>query len=117
MYYLNENGDYVELMYEGAAPDNWTSVPKRPEQYYDYDEDTNSWTLNTQREYDVLSEDVRNERDYLLRSMDKTVSNPLRWAAMSAEKQAEWSTYRQALLDVPDQAGFPQTITWPTKPE
>ena len=25
--------------------------------------------------------------------------------------------YRQALRDVPQQAGFPQTITWPTKPE
>ena len=25
--------------------------------------------------------------------------------------------YRQALRDVPQQEGFPQTITWPTKPE
>ena len=28
----------------------------------------------------------------------------------------EWRTYRQALRDVPSQAGFPNTITWPTKP-
>tara|TARA_R100000951_G_scaffold71951_1_gene60665 strand:+ start:2040 stop:2498 length:459 start_codon:yes stop_codon:yes gene_type:complete len=27
------------------------------------------------------------------------------------------TTYRQALRDVPSQAGFPNTITWPTKPE
>ena len=26
------------------------------------------------------------------------------------------TTYRQALRDVPQQAGFPTTITWPTKP-
>jgi hypothetical protein len=26
------------------------------------------------------------------------------------------AAYRQALRDVPQQAGFPQTITWPTKP-
>jgi len=27
------------------------------------------------------------------------------------------TAYRQALRDVPQQEGFPQTITWPTKPE
>ena len=29
----------------------------------------------------------------------------------------EWRTYRQALRDVPTQAGFPTNITWPTEPE
>ncbi len=28
----------------------------------------------------------------------------------------EWRTYRQALRDVPLQAGFPDNITWPVKP-
>ena len=28
----------------------------------------------------------------------------------------EWRTYRQALRDVPSQEGFPNDITWPTKP-
>ena len=28
-----------------------------------------------------------------------------------------WATYRQALRDVPAQAGFPWTVEWPTKPE
>ena len=27
-----------------------------------------------------------------------------------------WRTYRQALRDVPTQEGFPNTVTWPTKP-
>jgi hypothetical protein len=26
------------------------------------------------------------------------------------------TTYRQALRDVPQQGGFPNTITWPTEP-
>ncbi len=30
--------------------------------------------------------------------------------------KAEWATYRQALRDVPQQSGFPNTITWPTPP-
>lgn len=29
----------------------------------------------------------------------------------------KWATYRQALRDVPQQAGFPDNIQWPTKPE
>jgi hypothetical protein len=27
-----------------------------------------------------------------------------------------WAIYRQALRDIPKQAGFPSTIVWPTKP-
>jgi hypothetical protein len=27
-----------------------------------------------------------------------------------------WSPYRQSLRDVPQQAGFPTNVTWPTKP-
>ena len=60
---------------------------------------------------------VRSQRDQLLLEVDAFVGNPLRWAALSSDKQAEWATYRTALLDVPQQAGFPDTITWPTAPE
>jgi hypothetical protein len=28
-----------------------------------------------------------------------------------------WATYRQALRDVPSQAGFPWEVQWPTQPE
>ena len=62
-------------------------------------------------------DEVRNERDNILRTVvDPLVSNPLRWADLTSEKQAEWSTYRTDLLGVPQQAGFPTNITWPTKP-
>jgi len=30
--------------------------------------------------------------------------------------QAAWATYRQALRDVPQQAGFPDDVAWPDKP-
>jgi len=60
---------------------------------------------------------VRSQRDQLLLEVDAVAGNALRWAALSSDKQAEWATYRTALLDVPQQAGFPNTITWPTKPE
>lgn len=61
---------------------------------------------------------VRDQRYVKLRNeVDPVVSNPLRWADLTTAKQTEWTTYRTALLNVPQQAGFPNTITWPTKPE
>lgn len=66
---------------------------------------------------DLVEPLARERRDEMLRDMDKTVSNPLRWADLTSEKQAEWQTYRQSLLDVPQQDGFPITVEWPTKPD
>jgi hypothetical protein len=44
---------------------------------------------------------VRNGRDNLLATeVDPIVSNPLRWADLTAEQQNEWATYRRALLDI-----------------
>ena len=65
----------------------------------------------------ALSAEVREERDFYLSSIvDPIVSNPLRWAGFSDSKKAEWTAYRQALLDLPDQSGFPSSVTWPTTP-
>ena len=59
---------------------------------------------------------VRSQRDQLLLDVDAFVGNPLRWAALSSNEQTAWATYRTALLNVPQQSGFPSTITWPTAP-
>ena len=65
-----------------------------------------------------LAADARKERDRALTAVvDPLVSNPLRWADLTAEKQTEWVAYRRALLDLPQQEGFPIDITWPTQPE
>ena len=73
----------------------------------------------TQAELDAAAAaQVRAERDNrLVTEVDPIVSNALRWADLTAAKQAEWTQYRTDLLNVTDQAGFPHDITWPTKPE
>jgi hypothetical protein len=39
------------------------------------------------------------------------------WSALSdVVMTAEMLAYRQALRDIPQQAGFPATVVWPTKP-
>lgn len=63
-----------------------------------------------------LAANARGQRDTLLSELDSIVGNPLRWASFTTEQQTAWANYRQALLDVPQQAGFPNTINWPTKP-
>lgn len=72
----------------------------------------------TQAELDAqLALDLRAERYLkLVEEVDPIVSNALRWADLTAAKQAEWTQYRTDLLNLPDQAGFPNTVTWPTKP-
>lgn len=60
---------------------------------------------------------IRGIRDHILtQEVDPVVSNPLRWGSMTSEQQAAWAVYRTALLDITDQAGFPQDVVWPTKP-
>jgi hypothetical protein len=81
----------------------------------DTDPETAAYVSPTQEELDAAAaETVRAERDYKLASeVDPIVSNPLRWADLTAEKQAEWAAYRRALLDITAQTGFPHNIIWP----
>ena len=78
-----------------------------------------AYVAPTQEELDAeTAEQVRYDRDYkLLTEVDPLVSNPLRWAELTSDKQTDWSQYRTDLLNVPQQSGFPNTITWPVKPE
>ena len=77
-----------------------------------------AYVAPTQEELDAAAaSQVRHERDQKLTSeVDPIVSNPLRWADLSSQEQADVSAYRLALLDVPSQSGFPNTISWPAKP-
>lgn len=58
----------------------------------------------------------RYRRDELLKELDSIVSNPLRWGSFSDQKKQEFDKYRQALLGVPQQSGFPDNIVWPVCP-
>lgn len=57
--------------------------------------------------------DARSERNGLLKYCDWTVMPD---SPLSDSDKTAWQTYRQALRDVPAQAGFPDNITWPNKP-
>lgn len=58
-----------------------------------------------------LASMARYRRDMLLFASDWTQA-----ADVPQLIKDKWATYRQALRDVPQQAGFPQQIQWPTPP-
>ena len=79
----------------------------------DYTQTNNVWSL--QRVASNLPQqdaerNVREHRDALLSETD--------YLALSDNTMsAAMTTYRQALRDITGQAGFPYSVTWPTKPE
>ena len=69
---------------------------------------TQNWIVTAAPE-DIKAVNIRQTRDAKLALSD--------WRALSDNTMpSEWTTYRQALRDVPAQAGFPNSITWPESP-
>jgi len=112
-------GDYKIVVRDGAEQDannNWVQAWVERDMFSDTEEDG---VTTTKAEHEAAyqarldteaAERVRSERDQKLKDTD--------WMGMSdVTMSTEWSTYRQALRDVPSQAGFPHTIIWPAEPE
>ena len=100
-----------------AYPEGTIEVPIRPSPLHTWG--GTEWVPPTQEVADAdAAMVVRATRDTLLANVvDPIVSNPLRWADMTAEKQAAWAAYRRALLDISQQSGFPHDVVWPVTPE
>ena len=71
----------------------------------------------TQEEYDTMTFSSSQEKELSVRSQRNILLKETDWWAVADRTmtQAEID-YRQALRDVPTQAGFPHNVTWPTKP-
>lgn len=61
------------------------------------------------------AERARKKRNMLLKKYVDSI-NPMKWESLSEEQKTAWTTFRRALLDIPQQEGFPNTIVWPEKP-
>ena len=117
------SGEYKVVSRNGVVQDalgNWVQAYVERDMFADYvDEDGVTVTKVSQEEAYTARKDAeaataaRAERDKLIASCD--------WMAIKAFEggttvSTEWATYRQALRDVPLQAGFPWTVEWPTQP-
>jgi len=96
---------------EKDAKDNWVQAWAERDMFATDGEGTKAdkETAYQARLDAEASVSARDKRDELLAKTD--------WLALSdTTMSSEWTTYRQALRDVTGQAGFPNTITWPTEP-
>jgi len=75
---------------------------------FDDAEDMSNWPDFQADSMAASATQVRAQRDELLAASDSM--------ALADRITDEWRTYRQALRDVPAQAGFPTNVTWPTEP-
>lgn len=89
-----EDGGFVEQ--DGAWLRTWNIVEKTPEELAEWIESK--------------KQQVRSQRDTLIAQTD--------YLALSDNTLSpEMATYRQALRDITTQEGFPESVSWPTKPE
>lgn len=66
---------------------------------------------------DQLLLDMKKANDEIQAKLKKVNSiGFLEWEDLGAEKQAQVRAYKQALLDLANQPGFPYDIVWPTDP-
>ena len=89
---------------------------------------SDSWNLVEGRKYKQVWTTVEVADQIVPANIQRTVRNEKLsrsdWShasdhptQLSSDSKSLWATYRQGLRDVPTQAGFPDTITWPTEPE
>ena len=83
------------------------NVPFTAEEEVQWAADQAAWAAGAN---DRKAVEVRSERNAKLAATDWT-----QVADTTADKAA-WATYRQALRNVPTQAGFPNTVVWPVAP-
>ena len=84
--------------------------PSDEDRIYEFDYEKMQWIIDLP----ITNTVIRRHRDQKLSVVDQV--NPARYAGLSQAQQQELQQYRQHLLDVPQQPGFPESITWPAKP-
>ena len=97
-------------------PEGTIEVPLRPSALYIWG--GSDWIPPSQESVDArLAIEVRAQRNFILATeVDPLISNPFRWADLTTGQQEAWADYSRALLDIPQQEGFPAAVAWPTRP-
>jgi hypothetical protein len=104
LYYENQ---YYVVNGQAVAK---TANPSTNDVIYYFDYATKTW----QPYIDMRVSNTRYQRDQSLAQIDRV--NPVWYATLNDPQQQELAQYRQALLDVPQQTGFPESVVWPAKP-
>ena len=74
-------------------------------------------TLPSQEDVLMAKILLRNKRNKLLNEVDLIWCNAERWTSYTEVQRQEWSLYKQALRDFPDNCSDPLNPVWPTPPQ
>jgi len=97
-----------------VTKEQWESAVSQNHNHIASDGTSSFLDIRTDKE---KATEIRLQRNSLLESLvDPLVSNPLRWGDLTETEKAEIATYRQELLNITEQASFPE-VTWPTQPQ
>lgn len=108
-HYLN--GHYhADQHYVDTTTQTPVAKPAKPSDNHVWDINNKVWVEDTNKTINS----ARAQRNQLLTAIDRV--NPVWYAGLTVDQQTELQTYRTALLNVPQQSGFPATIEWPSKP-
>jgi len=109
--YWQTTGEVPQRILDGY-PIGTVEVPLKPSATHEWQ--NGAWVEFTPDPAELLAAlatQARTKRNALLTASDWTQ------VADAPVDQTAWATYRQALRDVPAQAGFPENIDWPVAPE
>lgn len=108
----------VQLVTDDFGDQHAVAVPRTPPrpadnayQTWAWDDDVGDWVAQPTRLWREVR--PRAERDQLLVASDWVV---MRAIETGTPVPPPWLAYRAALRDLPEQPGFPDSITWPTPP-
>lgn len=123
-YYHPDNGYWQAIIETDGQDDSAIDLPEgtieislKPSELHTLED--GEWVPPTQEQLDSKKADeVRAERNSKLKfEVDPIVTNPLRWPELTEQEQESVKTYRQTLLDITEQSGFPHDVQWPEKIE
>lgn len=102
-----ESSGTFQYVSDGAI----VSMPPKPSDDHRFDYTTKTWVIDTQG---ATARALAKRNQLLADGPDRV--NPMWWSSMSAADQTAVTEYRQALLDITNQPGYPMDIEWPEIP-
>lgn len=104
------------VAYGNVLPEVFTTIAENITNFTEITVEEAEVIANPPPSNEQLAKLARSKRAVLLGSIDTLVSNPFRWDELSVADKQGLSEYRQLLLGIPDQIGFPEVIIWPSVP-